>query len=424
MKPVDRIVIDVESAEDPGKIGWGNLHKAGIGAACVYSYLNDSFTLYDDSFDARQSLIARILQADEVFGFMIAAFDLPVIFRTARTQLWTGPIGEQLRFKTFDLWRLIAAGMDRNPDSVPPKGFCLNDIARATLGYEAGVGKLMNAAGAPALFQSGSRRDMIQLANYVIDDVRLERQLVEFARRHGYLLTGATDGRVRARIGVDPWHLPGERATKIHPIQAFKIRPLTDADREFLGKLRPKPALTSARPKPALTSARVAEALGSTDVAIGDHDRGRGWEQPAEVVPGSIVDDGEKVTADLIVNPIRDLSEHPTPAILNPNPYAIPPGVDMTSGGIIGEAWGSPAADIAGDLFRIGEEIDKLPPPTFDPAAVLIANTRQAARDAGRDPDEVDPAICMNHGATFIDNGVPACGCSVEEVQNLATATD
>ena len=365
MKPVDRIVLDVESAADPALYGWGNLHKVGIGVACVYSYISDSYTFYDHTEAGRQSLIARIMQAEQVFGFMIAAFDLPVIFRVQRTQLWTGPIGEAVRTKVFDLWRLIAAGMNRSCDSVPPKGYSLDPIAKATLGAQAGAGKTMDAAKAPELFQAGDAASIMKLCGYVLEDVRLERDLVNFALRHGYLIAG---GGSIAKIGVDPWHraeAPKNR-TFIRS-NAANVLP------HEVGSLRP--------------SARVAEALGLPDVAVGD---------------GVQVREGA-----------------------GNNPYAIPPSIDLGDGSnIIEDAWTDNGTNIDPDLMlRIGEEIDKLPPPEFDPAAVAYANARQAARDAGRDADLVDPAICMNHGATFIEAGVPACGCSAEEVQNMATGT-
>ena len=367
MKPVDRIVVDVESA-DPSLYGWDNLHKVPMSVACVYSYITDSYTFYDHTEAARQALIARILQADEVFGFMIAAFDLPVILKTPRNVIATGPIGEQLRFKVFDLWRLIAAGMKRSSDSVPPKGFGLNDIAKATLGIQAGAGKTMDAAKAPDLFRAGDPASIVKLCGYVQEDVRLERDLSNFALRHGFLIAG---GGAIAKIGVDPWHKNDDYRDRLRNA----IDPAT-RDRLLNGRWDERP------------SARVAEALGLPDVAVGDGVQVRAGE-------------GKK------------------------NPFAIPPTVDLGDGSnIIEDNWTAPAADIPADLMiRVGEEIDKLPPPEFDPAAVAWANARQAARDAGKDADLVDPAICMNHGSTFIDNGVPACGCSIEEVQNLATGT-
>lgn len=204
MKPIDRIVVDIETATDPqANGGWGNLHNSGIGVACVYSFLSDSYQFYDHTEDMRQQLIARILQCDEVFGFMIAAFDFPVIFQTQRTTFWTGAIAEQLRGRTFDLWRLIATGMGRSPESVPTKVLNLNSIALSTLGTQAGRGKTMDAADAPTLFQRGDAASIGKLYGYVLEDVRLERDLAVFALKHGYVIGG--DGR-QYKLARDVWH--------------------------------------------------------------------------------------------------------------------------------------------------------------------------------------------------------------------------
>lgn len=201
MNSDDKIVIDVESAMNPAIIagGWANLHLCGIGVAVVYSFRDDSFAIY--TAEQASALTARLNAATAIFGFLIGAFDLPVIYKTQRTTF--AETRQDITSKTFDLWRLCAAGLLYNPNCVPRKGCNLGDIAKATLGKQAGRGKLMEGADAPALWQSRKPESIVRLCNYCLEDVRIERDLVAFALKHGYLIGG--DGRILP-IGVDPWH--------------------------------------------------------------------------------------------------------------------------------------------------------------------------------------------------------------------------
>ncbi len=209
---IDHVVVDVEIAhtieETPG--GWDATDRLGIGVACLFEHQTQRMRIYGP--DDVELLRARLLKADRISGFNTWRFDLPLIWGFSR-QTWDAACQKEpgagleaigvcstLRPKSDDLLRRIWQALNLNPDKFEPRthgGWGLDAVAGATLG----VGKIGHGAMAPKWFQLGQIQ---KVANYCCDDVALERDLVEFVEKHGYILRsrGALDVH---RLQLPPW---------------------------------------------------------------------------------------------------------------------------------------------------------------------------------------------------------------------------
>ena len=197
---MDHVVVDVEIArtieETPG--GWDATDKLGVAVACMWEYQTCRMRVYGP--DDVPALRERLLRADRISGYNIWNFDFPVVWGFSKpqwTELKTGPINPSFRVgndcpflpellgKTNDLLRRIwqAQGFDPDKWQSGMGGAKLDNIAGATIGAQ----KIGNGADAPKWFQAG----LVQrVANYCADDVAIERDLVDFVDRYGYVIHG------------------------------------------------------------------------------------------------------------------------------------------------------------------------------------------------------------------------------------------
>jgi len=199
---IDHVVVDIEIQktieETPG--GWNATDKLGVACACIWQYSAQRMRIYGP--DDVEALRARLLRADRISGYNIFNFDFPVIWGIAKPEWSSTPerppdsvdpvedslchrLKRELLPKTNDLLRRIWQAEGFNPD-VFTKGMGgakLDDIASATIGSH----KIGNGADAPKWFQAGQ---WAKVANYCADDVAIERDLVDFVDRYGYVIKG------------------------------------------------------------------------------------------------------------------------------------------------------------------------------------------------------------------------------------------
>lgn len=191
---MDHVVVDVEiqkTIEDtPG--GWDSTHLLGVAVACVWEYQTQRMRVYGP--DDVEALRARLLKADRISGYNIWNFDFPVIWgipkqqwMKASTARLTNNTVEHLKYdlcpKENDILRRIWIAQGFNPDvwQAGMGGSKLDDIAGATIGSN----KIGNGADAPKWYQAGQVQ---RVANYCADDVAIERDLVDFVDRYGYVI--------------------------------------------------------------------------------------------------------------------------------------------------------------------------------------------------------------------------------------------
>lgn len=182
----DHVVVDVEIQktveETPG--GWDATDKLGVAVACVWQCADQRMRVYGP--DDVEALQIRLLQADRISGYNIWNFDFPVIWGISKPG-WMNDDPHSLRMDLFprtnDILRRIWIALGFNPDiySKGMGGAKLDDIAAATIGAR----KIGNGADAPKWYQAGQIQRVV---NYCADDTCIERDLVDFVDRFGYVI--------------------------------------------------------------------------------------------------------------------------------------------------------------------------------------------------------------------------------------------
>lgn len=158
-----RLVVDLETKRSFAEVG-GAHHRARLGVSVVgvYDYHDDRFLAFRE--DRLTELAALLRQADEIVGFNLIGFDWPVL---------AGELGE---------WVLGLPSLDLMVEAQRALGHrvSLDALARATLG----AGKRGSGLDALTYYQQG---DWERLERYCLEDVKLTRDLYEYARQHGHL---------------------------------------------------------------------------------------------------------------------------------------------------------------------------------------------------------------------------------------------
>lgn len=197
---MDHVVVDVEIQRGPEEFpeGWEATDKLGVACACLYERRGDRFRVYGPGDVA--DLRARLLGADRISGYNIWKFDFPVIWAVSRfdwdTSNVNAPAATALLPRTDDLLRRIwlALGLEPQEFSELHKGWGLDAVAGATLGRR----KTGHGADAPRWFRDG---DWARVVDYCLNDVALERDLVAFVDRYGFVVS-PKDG---TKLAVPQW---------------------------------------------------------------------------------------------------------------------------------------------------------------------------------------------------------------------------
>ena len=159
----NRLVVDLETKRSFDEVG-GAEHRAQLGVSVVgvYSYTEDRFlTFREGQFDELSVLLKN---ADEVVGFNLIGFDWPVL--AAELGPWVTEL------PTLDLMIEAQRALGRR--------ISLDALAQATLGSS----KLGSGLDALEYYRAG---DWDKLERYCLEDVKLTRDLYEYARRYGQL---------------------------------------------------------------------------------------------------------------------------------------------------------------------------------------------------------------------------------------------
>ena len=186
------IVLDLETKrsaqETPG--GWGNPAGMGVSMVGVYHYRGKRLVAYRG--DRKGDLVlleAALRDADLVIGFNIARFDLPAL---------SGALGAWvLELPTLDLLQEVQQALGHR--------LSLDHLARETLGRTlAGARVGVRGKGGDGLqaiewYRTGQWR---KLERYCLQDVRLTRDLYEFAKRRGFLCYVPRGQRRKRRFEV------------------------------------------------------------------------------------------------------------------------------------------------------------------------------------------------------------------------------
>jgi hypothetical protein len=159
----NRLVLDLETKRSFDEVGGAeNRALLGVSVVGVYSYAEDRFlTFREERFD---DLAKLLREADEIVGFNLIGFDWPVL--AAELGAWVGAL------PTLDLMVEAQRALGRR--------ISLDSLAQATLGG----GKSGSGLDALEYYRAG---DWERLERYCLDDVKLTRDLFEYARKYGQL---------------------------------------------------------------------------------------------------------------------------------------------------------------------------------------------------------------------------------------------
>ena len=157
-----KIFFDIETTSAEGKNGRFDPSHLDLALVCIY----DSETERYDSFVEHElpKLWPILERTDLLVGYNCDHFDIPLLNRYYP--------GDLTRIKSIDLLREIKNSIG--------KRLKLDSVAQATLG------KKKSGSGLDAVrwWQEG---DVEKVRSYCLDDVRLTKELYEYARMHGEL---------------------------------------------------------------------------------------------------------------------------------------------------------------------------------------------------------------------------------------------
>lgn len=157
-------VLDLETERSFDEVGGAhNRAQLGVSVVGVYDYDGDRFLSYRKAdFGALEAVLRS---AEQIVGFNLIGFDWPVL--AAELGDWV------LTLPTLDLMVKAQKTLGRR--------ISLDALAQATLGSN----KLGSGLDALAYYRAG---DWERLERYCLEDVKLTRDLYEYARKHGQLL--------------------------------------------------------------------------------------------------------------------------------------------------------------------------------------------------------------------------------------------
>lgn len=159
-----KIVLDLETQklfEDVG--GRGKNHLLKVSVVGIYDYSTDRY----QTFEERElpKLAPLLQQADQIIGFNIIDFDFAVI----------------QPYLNFNIFEVPSCDLLQEVEKVLGHRINLDSIAQATLGS----GKTGSGKEAVLYFRNG-RMDLLK--KYCLDDVKITRQIYDYAVKNKKLL--------------------------------------------------------------------------------------------------------------------------------------------------------------------------------------------------------------------------------------------
>jgi len=159
----DFIVFDIETKNTLAEVGRDNFGDLEVSVVGLFSYAQDRYISFDEHHMLECGELLR--DAGCIVGFSITRFDIPVLNKHCRYNLYSVPRIDLLDDIELQLGRRIS----------------LDLLARANLG----AGKTHHGLEAPVMYREGRFEE---LADYCLHDVRITKDLYDLARSQGYLL--------------------------------------------------------------------------------------------------------------------------------------------------------------------------------------------------------------------------------------------
>jgi DEAD/DEAH box helicase domain-containing protein len=159
-----KIVLDLETQKSFQEVGGrGKNHLLKISVCGIYSYETDKYSIFEEHELGKLSPILQT--ADQIIGYNIKDFDFEVLKPYLNFDIFTIPY--------LDLLEEIANNLGHR--------IKLEDVAQGTLG----AGKSGSGLQAILYYKNG-RMDLLK--KYCLDDVKVTKQIYDYALKNGKLL--------------------------------------------------------------------------------------------------------------------------------------------------------------------------------------------------------------------------------------------
>lgn len=159
-----KIVFDIETRNIFQDVGTNNPADLDISVVCIYDSKTDSFSSY--LVEQLPNLWKILEETDLIIGYNSEHFDLPLLQKYAP--------------KTLDLSKIKHIDLLKELKNVAKRRMKLDQVAEGTLGTNKSGGGL----DAVVWWRKG---EIDKIIKYCIDDVRITRDVYEFARKNGHL---------------------------------------------------------------------------------------------------------------------------------------------------------------------------------------------------------------------------------------------
>ena len=178
-----QLVLDLETKRSFNEVGGAhNKAQLGVSVVGVYHYEQDIFKCYrEEHFPELEALLKS---ATNIIGFNLVGFDWPVLAAELGDWVFDLP--------TIDLMIEAQKALGHRVS--------LDSVARATLG----AGKIGSGLDALTYYHDG---DWEKLERYCLEDVKITRDLYEYAKKHGHLLyeRGDRSGMMSLSFAESPY---------------------------------------------------------------------------------------------------------------------------------------------------------------------------------------------------------------------------
>ncbi|MDE2040791.1 MAG: ribonuclease H-like domain-containing protein [Patescibacteria group bacterium] len=182
-----RITFDLETKNFFSDVGSNDPAELDLSVVCIHDSGTDSFMSFLES-DLRK-LWPILEQADLLISWNGDHFDIPIL-----NKYYPGDLS---KIKSLDLMKEVAKSLGRR--------FKLDTVAEATLG----INKSGHGAEALEWWRNG---EIQKLIDYCTDDVRLTKDLYEYAVRTGTLKYKEFGSIKDVKINTSTWDIPESAA--------------------------------------------------------------------------------------------------------------------------------------------------------------------------------------------------------------------
>ncbi len=188
------LVFDIETKFNNRARGRLDVRELELTVVGVYDSLTDAYTSY--LREDLPKLWPLIEQVDLLIGFNSDFFDIPLLNR-----YYPGNLGS---IRSLDIMMEVYKALGRR--------IRLDTLAQATLGR----GKIGDGAKAGEWWESGQ---FDKVREYCLEDVRLTKELYDYARKHGKLKYKDLREVKEIKIDTSQWDTPTAAGAMTHALQ-------------------------------------------------------------------------------------------------------------------------------------------------------------------------------------------------------------